>query len=100
MLECRSDALFDALSQKLTHASPALRTFSGNLPAYFARTGVDPITAQQKASALMEMHIQANATAYGFQSAFLYLAFFSVAGALLVLGIKHRKSAGMSPPLH
>ena len=100
MLERRSDAFFDALSQKLTYASPAMRTFSADLPAYFARTGVDPITAQQKASALMELHIQANATAYAFQSAFLYLAAFSVVGAVLVLGIKHRKHTGMKVALH
>ncbi len=100
MLERRSDAFFDALSQKLTYASPALPAFSGKLPAYFARAGVDPATAQQKASALMEMHIQANATAYGFQSAFVYLAIFSVVGTVLVLGIKHRKRAGMKVALH
>ena len=100
MLARRSDAFFDALSQKLTYASPAMRTFSGNLPAYFARTGVDPITAQQKASALMEMHIQANATAYGFQSAFLYLTIFSVVGALLVLRMKYEKRAGIKIALH
>ncbi len=61
---------------------------------------MDPATAQQKASALMEMHIQANAAAYGFQSAFVYLALFSVVGAVLVLGIKHRKRAGMKVALH
>lgn len=48
----------------------------------------------------MEMHIQANAAAYGFQSAFVYLALFSVVGAVLVLGIKHRKRAGMKVALH
>jgi DHA2 family multidrug resistance protein len=93
LLERRSEAFFDSLTQGLTYANPVYRmtwqriynSLDQGLPA-------GPLFLRERSNELLQLYIQANASAYSFQSCFIYLAIFSAVGCLLLFWVKYEKN--------
>jgi DHA2 family multidrug resistance protein len=92
LLERRSAAFFDSLSQKLTYANPVFRMAYEKIHASLQGAASPPPFLRERSNEILDLYLKANASAYSFQSCFVYLAIFSAVGSILVFLVKYHKN--------